>query len=86
MSLLQLRDYLQQRGRSRLSDIATYFNTQPDAVQFALGEWEKRGKVRNLQSGCSTEKCGGGCCSSAAPEPVYEWVLDAAAGVGLVRM
>lgn len=78
MSLLQLRDYLQQRGRSRLSDIAIHFNTQNDAVQFALAEWEKRGKVRNLQAGCSSEKCGGSCCSSAEPEPVYEWVSDAA--------
>lgn len=75
MSLIDLRNYLQERGRSNLSSIANHFNSQADAVQFALGEWEKRGKVRNLSAQCSSgSTCGGGCCKAPKPDPVYEWV------------
>lgn len=75
MSLLDLRNYLQARGRSRLGDLANHFDTQRDAVQFALAEWEKRGKVRNLTGICSSgNTCKGGCCKSAEPDPVYEWI------------
>lgn len=74
MGLLDVRDYLQQRGSCTLKDIATHFNTQPAAVQFVVGEWERRGKVRNMMGTCSTGgTCGGSCCKSV-PDPVYQWV------------
>ncbi|MDQ8021311.1 MAG: FeoC-like transcriptional regulator [Moraxellaceae bacterium] len=81
MDLLSLRDYLQSHGRTRIGDLAVHFNTQTDAVRFALIEWERRGRVRKLQEGGAGGGCGGSggggkcanCCGGSS-DPMYEWV------------
>ena len=75
MNLITLRDYLQRHGRTRLGDLAIHFNTQVDAVRFALIEWERRGRVRKLnEEGACASSCGGGCCGGGKQDISYEWV------------
>ncbi len=82
MLLGEIRDYIQRRGNSSLQDIALHFDIAPDTARFALGYWQRKGKVRELTA---TTSCGsgsgsgGGCdgCSSnsaGSSSQHYEWV------------
>jgi hypothetical protein len=72
MMLGEIRDYLQQRGSASLRDVATHFDIAPDTARFALGYWQKKGKVREMAAGCGSGGCGKGCGGGSAAS--YEWV------------
>jgi hypothetical protein len=69
--LSEVRDYLQQRGRATLADIALHFDTEPDAVRGMLQVWIRKGKVHKQMA---TASCGGSCtqCDPASTE-IYVW-------------
>jgi hypothetical protein len=73
MLLGEIRDYLQQRGSASLHDVATHFDIATDTAQFALGYWQKKGKVREQAAGCSSGGCGGKSCGSSGAGAVYTW-------------
>ena len=53
MILSEVRDYLQQRGRATLADIALHFDTEPDAVRGMLQIWIQKGKVHRQMATAS---------------------------------
>jgi putative ferrous iron transport protein C len=74
MILSDLKQYLMAHKAVSLSDIATHFDIEPDAMRGMLEQWIRKGKVRkaNIQANCSV-----GCstcisCDAAAME-IYEW-------------
>ena len=72
MILAEIRDYLATRGRAPLSDLATRFAADPEALRAMLDQWIRKGRVRRLDGGSGA--CGGCCgCTDKLPE-VYEWV------------
>ncbi|MCG6939736.1 MAG: FeoC-like transcriptional regulator [Thiohalocapsa sp.] len=76
MILSQLRDYIAERRRLSLQDMANHFDTDAEALRGMLAMLERKGRVRKLAAGSA---CGGCCkCDQASPE-LYEWV-DAATG------
>ncbi|MES9935463.1 MAG: FeoC-like transcriptional regulator [Sedimenticola sp.] len=72
MILSEIKQYLQQRGHASLSDIATHFDSEPDAVRGMLETWIRKGKVRKRMSNSA---CGTSCsqCDEANVE-IYEWI------------
>jgi putative ferrous iron transport protein C len=75
MILSQLRDYIAERRRLSLQDLANHFDTDPEALRGMLAILERKGRVRKLAAGAA---CGGCCnCDQAAPE-LYEWVQEGA--------
>jgi predicted ArsR family transcriptional regulator len=72
MILGDIRDYLRQRGSASLSDVAIHFDIAPDAAQFALHYWQKKGKVREQAASCGSGGCGDSC--SGTKSATYEWV------------
>ncbi|HPQ95044.1 MAG TPA: FeoC-like transcriptional regulator [Thiolinea sp.] len=71
MMLGDIRDYLQQQGQASLNQVAVHFDIAPDTARFALGNWQKKGRVQEQAA-----SCGGGCGSGCgkAGEPLYVWV------------
>ena len=71
MILREIRDYLRQRGRAPLRDMAIHFDMDESALRGALEHWIRKGRVRRLPPGTT---CFG--CSSCAPQDIelYEWV------------
>jgi len=59
MILSRLNDYLRQRGRASLADLAQSLDSTPEAVEAMLAILERKGKIRRLPPGSS---CGTGCC------------------------
>jgi putative ferrous iron transport protein C len=72
MILSELAGYLSERGRAPLVDLATRFDTSPNAVRGMLATLERRGRVRRLANGAA---CTTGCtkCDQSQVES-YEWV------------
>jgi putative ferrous iron transport protein C len=71
MILADLREYLMTRRRAPLNELATRFETDPEALRAMLEQWIRKGRVRRLDGGGA---CGGCCgCTDKLPE-VYEWV------------
>lgn len=72
MILSELKRYLSERGMTTLNDIATHFDTEPDAVCGMMEHWIRKGKVRKYSgpvAKCKTcEKC------DPAMMEAYEWV------------
>lgn len=72
MILSDLRCYLKDNRRVPLSDLATRFEMEPDAVRGMLGKWIAKGKVRKL---AVDSACGSGCCKcDPVATELYEWV------------
>lgn len=71
MILSDIRQYLKLNQRAAVYDLATHFDSDPDAIRAMLEEWERRGQVKKLPQGTA---CNGGC-KQCAPETVelYEW-------------
>jgi len=59
MILSRLNEYLRQRGRASLADLAQGLDSTPEAVEGMLAILERKGKVRRLPPGSA---CGSGCC------------------------
>ncbi|EIJ35698.1 FeoC-like transcriptional regulator [Thiothrix nivea] len=74
MLLGEIRDYLKRHGVASLHDVATHFDISPDAARFALSYWQRKGKVREQASACSSGGCGGKSCGDPEAATVYEWV------------
>ena len=71
MILSEIRDYLRERGRATLADIALHFDAEPDAVRGMLQVWIHKGKVHRQMA---TGSCGSSCnqCDPASTE-IYVW-------------
>ncbi len=74
MILNRLKQYLMERGRAPLSDIALHLESDPDAVRGMLERWIRKGKVRK-RSGSAACKSGCDKCDASSVES-YEWVDD----------
>jgi predicted transcriptional regulator of viral defense system len=72
MILSELTDYLAERRRAPIIDLAHRFETSPDALRGMLAALERKGRVRRIANGSA---CGSGCgkCDQAAVE-TYEWL------------
>ncbi|MEB4592232.1 FeoC-like transcriptional regulator [Candidatus Thiothrix sp. Deng01] len=73
MLLGEIRAYLQKYGVASLQDVATHFDITPEAAQFALDYWRRKGKVREQTAVCSTGGCGGKNCGDPKAATTYEW-------------
>lgn len=60
MMLVELREYLLQRGRASLRDLVWHFQVEPDAMRGMLEHWIRKGKV-SRESSCPP--CGSACCN-----------------------
>jgi putative ferrous iron transport protein C len=76
MILSDLTGYLTERRRAPLTDLATRFEVEPDALRGMLSTLERKGRVRRIANGAA---CSSGCgkCDQATVE-TYEWVGNAA--------
>jgi hypothetical protein len=70
MTLLEVKAYLVEHHRAALSDIATHFDTSPDAARQVLGHWLAKGKVTVHKP----ESCPSACHCSSPPDEIYQWV------------
>jgi hypothetical protein len=72
MILSRVSDYLRERRRASLTDMALGLGATPEALRDMLAILERKGRVRRLPAGTP---CGGGC-SKCHPSSVdlYEWV------------
>jgi hypothetical protein len=61
--LVELRNYIAERGRVSMRDLALHFQIEPDAIRGMLEHWVRKGKVVR-DSACPP--CGSGCCSCAS--------------------
>lgn len=71
--LSDIRDYLSERGRAPLSDIAVRLGVSTDAARGMLQLWMRKGKVCRLGS-CKACARGCGDCADSAANEIYEWV------------
>ncbi|HYN76853.1 MAG TPA: FeoC-like transcriptional regulator [Lamprocystis sp. (in: g-proteobacteria)] len=76
MILSDLTGYLAHRRRAPLTDLATRFEVDAEAVRGMLSTLERKGRVRRIANGAA---CSSGCgkCDQATVE-TYEWVGGAA--------
>ncbi|HEB95222.1 MAG TPA: sugar metabolism transcriptional regulator [Sedimenticola thiotaurini] len=77
MILSRIKQYLQQRGEASLADLATRFDTTPEAMRGMLETWIRKGRV---QRRLASAACGSSCsqCDPAATE-IYTWVAEGGA-------
>ena len=74
MIITRVTDYLKERRRASLTDMAHELETTPEALRDMLRILERKGRVRRLPSGTA---CGGGC-SKCSPETIeiYETTAE----------
>jgi len=71
MILTELSDYLKQRRRVSVADMALGLDASPDALRAMLGTLERKGRVRRLEG----PRCATGCCKcDPAALELYEWL------------
>ncbi|AVZ80144.1 sugar metabolism transcriptional regulator [Zoogloeaceae bacteirum Par-f-2] len=71
MILSRLSDYLRERRRASLADLALGLHASPDAVEAMLATLERKGRVRRLPPGSScASRCGK--CNPGTIQ-IYEW-------------
>jgi hypothetical protein len=74
----EVKRYLQTRGIAPLSDLVNRFGCDAEAMHGVLEFWERKGRVKRLetQAGCASgcSGCPGGTCSTPALSAVYQWV------------
>lgn len=58
--LIELRDYIEVRGRVSMRDLAWHFQTEPDAIRGMLEHWIRKGRIVR-EAACPP--CGSGCCN-----------------------
>ena len=73
MSLIEIKNYLQQVKMASLGALTQYFRTDPDMMRCMLDHWIRKGKIRKCMK---TPACGSKCgkCDVAVTE-IYEWVV-----------
>jgi hypothetical protein len=70
MILSELRDYIRDRRRVTLTDMALRFDREPDAIRAMVSRWIAKGKVAKVEG----TRCGKTCCGCAPPaQEIYEW-------------
>jgi hypothetical protein len=57
--LIELRDYVMERGRVSMRDLVCRFEKEPEAIRQMLEHWIRKGRIAR-ESGCPP--CGAGCC------------------------
>lgn len=74
MILSRVSDYLKQRKRASVTDMALGLDTAPDALKGMLATLERKGRIRRLAVGSG---CANGCCKCDPKTlELYEWVAD----------
>jgi len=73
MILSSISDYLRQRKRASIADLALGLEATPEALQGMLAILERKGRVRRLPGGGT---CGGCSKCDNAGVDVYEWSGD----------
>ena len=73
MILSEIKTYLMQRGQSSLAEIASHFNTDPEAIRGMLEVWLRKGRVSRHQASSS---CGGCCKCDPAVMELYQWTPE----------
>ncbi len=74
MILSRVSDYLRERHRASVIDMAHGLDATPEALKGMLAILERKGRVRRLPAGTG---CGSGCCKcDPATLEMYEWVAD----------
>lgn len=74
MLLADIRNYLKKRGEATLQDVAIHFDITPDSARFALDYWQRKGKIREKATRCSSGGCGSGCGGADGDKQTYEWL------------
>lgn len=77
MILTRLSDYLRERRRASVADMAIGLDSTASALEPMLATLERKGRVRRVAPAAG---CGTSCCK-CDPEStlVYEWAGDAPA-------
>jgi bacterioferritin-associated ferredoxin len=71
MLLTDLRDYLSDRKRASVTDLASHFGMESHAIEGLLALWMTKGRVRRLKDHLPCGTCGK--CESALTD-IYEWI------------
>lgn len=75
MSLLELKEYLQNRNIVSINDLSVHFRTSPETLEPMLEHWIRKGKLRKEESPGGS--CGGkhSTCSCGDSEQIwYQWI------------
>ena len=83
MILGRLSQYLSERHRASLADMALGLAASPEAVEAMLATLERKGRVRRLPAGSSCGKTCGKCDPRATQ--IYEWCGGMGEGSGADR-
>ncbi|MBB4199321.1 hypothetical protein CCR94_21425 [Rhodoblastus sphagnicola] len=70
MTLTDAKAYLMDKRRATLCDIATHFDSSPDAARHVMQHWVAKGRAKLLRGA----PCKAGCACASRPDDVYEWV------------
>lgn len=77
MILSRLSDYLRERRRASLADMAIGLDSAASALEPMLATLERKGRVRRVAPAVG---CGTSCCTcDPASTVVFEWAGDAPA-------
>ncbi|EEW23906.1 FeoC-like transcriptional regulator [Rhodobacter ferrooxidans] len=78
--LMDIRAYVQDRGRASLSDIALHFRRDPEALRGMLAHWVAKGTLRHqiAAPSCAKSTGCGGCSCDASGFETYEFIAPAA--------
>jgi putative ferrous iron transport protein C len=58
--LIELRNYVVERGRVSMRDLVWRFEKEPDAIRQMLEHWIRKGRIER-EVACPP--CGTGCCA-----------------------
>ena len=72
MDLIQVRDYLAERGGAPLPDIAMHFQVDAATIRPLVDVWVRKGKARKLTG--EAAGCKGCCKCDPATLESYEWL------------
>jgi len=70
MILRELRDYIKQRNQVEIGEIASHFDTDPDALRGMIDHMIRKGQVQKLSCGSA---CSSSSCCSVAISEVFQW-------------
>lgn len=75
MILSRLSDYLRERRRASVADMAIGLDSTPSALEPMLATLERKGRVRRVAAAAG---CGTSCCKcDPVSAIVYEWAGEA---------
>ncbi len=75
MILSDVRDYLQKQGQASLKDICVKFDTPESAMEEMLAHWERKGRIRRMDSASCGNPCGQKCADCPVQcRMIYQWI------------